>query len=591
MARALTSLRAKWTLALLVVGVVPAAATAAASWRVLVRAVERSERELEAAVVDETTRALDETFAEGEDGAGRVARLLFADGVAPDARLELARAAFARETALDCLAVYDVDGAFVDALARDGAACAKLAEERPSPAAPTAADDEEGQGVGRWVVRASEAGLEAIHLRPVRAAGARVGAVGARLDGRALAERVRETSRARFGREEGIAVLDGEGRVLVGSLGAAEDAGPRLFTAFGVTPEALAAPFVATTQLRDPTSGEALVGTVRSLPARRWALVVQRPEAEAFESLGAAKRAFAWLAGAVVVAALAAGAALGARATRPVLDLVRLVRAFGARRWAERSPVRTGDELEELGHSLDDMATSLAASEVEIERRARVQADLSRYLPDAVAASIAASGGERELALGGERRRVSVVFADVVGFTTYAERAAPDDVARLLNELFGVLTEVVFRHGGVVDKFMGDCVMAVFGATNEPNDGDDHARRAIRAAADMHRFVDAMAGALEDRSGFRVQLAVGVSTGEALAGNLGSSRRMEFTVIGDAVNVASRLEQLARGGQTLAVAATVEDAKDEAAFRSLGPQPLRGKAEAVEIFELEEEPA
>jgi class 3 adenylate cyclase len=229
-----------------------------------------------------------------------------------------------------------------------------------------------------------------------------------------------------------------------------------------------------------------------------------------------------------------------------------------------------------------DMAGTIARSEAELVRRARVEANLSRFLPATVAARIAEGG--QSLALGGERRVVSVVFADVTAFTPFVESAPPERVVAFLNELFGVMTEVVFRHEGTVDKFIGDAVMAVFGA---PTAQHDHAARAVACAEDLHRFVESSAERWKARYGIEPRLAVGIGAGEALVGNLGSEARMEYTCVGDTVNVAARLEALARPGQTLvtdAVARAAEAGGFE--FAALGPQTLRGKAQPIELFEL-----
>ena len=151
-----------------------------------------------------------------------------------------------------------------------------------------------------------------------------------------------------------------------------------------------------------------------------------------------------------------------------------------------------------------------------------------------------------------------------------------------MNELFSVLSEVVFRHGGMVDKFMGDCIMAVFGA-DEPA---DHAARAVACGEDMQRFVAARAPDWSRRFGLEVSLGIGIATGEALVGNLGSEARMEYTAIGDAVNVASRLEGLARPGQVLVPQRAADAAGAEFAFASLGQHALRGKQGTIEILEL-----
>jgi class 3 adenylate cyclase len=143
----------------------------------------------------------------------------------------------------------------------------------------------------------------------------------------------------------------------------------------------------------------------------------------------------------------------------------------------------------------------------------------------------------------------------------------------------------------MVDKFMGDCVMALFGASPLPA-GEagptalDCRRHAVAAAEDMMRFVEATGEEWKRRWGFEIKLGIGISSGPALVGNLGSDVRMEFTAIGDTVNVASRLEGLARPGQVLATTDVVEATRSQFDFVSIGKVPLRGKSEDVEIHAL-----
>ncbi len=169
------------------------------------------------------------------------------------------------------------------------------------------------------------------------------------------------------------------------------------------------------------TAEEPMVGTVQSMPSRRWAVVVRRPQAEAYGAFLAARRALGVGLVALVALATALGVWIAARTTRPIVALVALTRQYAARVFTARSTVRTGDELESLGTAMDAMADGLAESEREIARRQRVEADLSRFLPREVAERVAR--GEASLALGGERRTVTVLFADVASFTSFSEGA------------------------------------------------------------------------------------------------------------------------------------------------------------------------
>lgn len=327
-------------------------------------------------------------------------------------------------------------------------------------------------------------------------------------------------------------------------------------------------------------TGERMRGTFSTLARHRWLVVVQRPERDVLAALRSIQRAFVVAVMLAGLASVVAGTLLGSRGTRPIERLVALTRSYSERRFRTRSDVATGDELEELGRSLEAMADAIAEGEEEIARKTVVESQLSRYLPAQVASAIAK--GERTIALGGERRKVTVVFADIASFTTFAEGAPPEDVVTFLNEVFTILSAVVFRNGGMVDKFMGDCIMAVFGATE---DQPDHCARGLAAAEDMHRFVESQNADWRARFGFDVKLGIGVTTGDALVGNLGSEERMEFTVIGDTINTAARLESMAQAGQTL-VSRDVVEAVDGFDVQSLGTHLVRGKRDPIELFEL-----
>jgi adenylate cyclase len=187
------------------------------------------------------------------------------------------------------------------------------------------------------------------------------------------------------------------------------------------------------------------------------------------------------------------------------------------------------------------------------------------------------------VSLGGERREITVMFADVVGFTPLAERQRAQDVVTMLNELFTILTEIVFRHGGTVDKFVGDCVMAMWGA---PQPQADHAARAVAAAEDMQAWLEAGNESWRERFGFEIELAIGINSGEAVVGNFGSEKRMDYTAIGDTVNVAARLESIARPGQILVTAATRNAVGDRATFVALGARGVIGRSQQLELFEV-----
>ena len=209
------------------------------------------------------------------------------------------------------------------------------------------------------------------------------------------------------------------------------------------------------------------------------------------------------------------------------------------------------------------------------ETRAQLNDLLHRFVPSAVADRLIAT--PQEARPGGERREVSVLFADLRGFTHWSEHQTPEDVFEVLNQRLAIGAEAVLAEGGTLDKFMGDALMAIF---NAPQNQPDHAYRALRAA---YRMLSRLA---DDALG--LNFGVGINSGEALAGNLGVEQALNYTVIGDVVNQAKRIQELARRGQILFSQATYEQAQQWLTARSLGPQHLRGREQPVEVYELRE---
>jgi adenylate cyclase len=214
----------------------------------------------------------------------------------------------------------------------------------------------------------------------------------------------------------------------------------------------------------------------------------------------------------------------------------------------------------------------------ESERRERLQ----RYHSPAVVDRIMAQGpGDGGDVLPAQDRDISVLFADLVGFTTLSETLAPSEVASLLNRFFSAMTDAIFAEEGTVDKFIGDAILAVFGA---PVEQADHARRAVRAAQAMRRSVAKLNAAGGGRP-LRVRYAI--NSGVAIAGDVGSARRREYTVLGDVVNTAARLEALAEPDQIIVSRATYDRITPPIAATPLGEVAIRGRAAKVEILSID----
>jgi class 3 adenylate cyclase len=214
-----------------------------------------------------------------------------------------------------------------------------------------------------------------------------------------------------------------------------------------------------------------------------------------------------------------------------------------------------------------------------LKERALFAKALASFLPPEVAELVEASPAALSLR---EEREATIVFSDIRGFSGLAERLPPREVAEVVGRHLTAMVEVVTSRGGVLDKFAGDAVMAVFGA---PRPADDHARRALGCAAAMQR----RQAALNDeaaRAGLATfQIGVGVNTGTVIAGTLGGAGRMDYTVLGDVVNVAQRLQSEAVGGEILASAVTVERSGTDLA-EPVGLKRLKGRQELVEVYRI-----
>ncbi len=230
------------------------------------------------------------------------------------------------------------------------------------------------------------------------------------------------------------------------------------------------------------------------------------------------------------------------------------------------------------------------------ESRAAGTAPLAEFeagMDAAGAAALQAKADERDdlagerggLAAGpdGERRIVTVLYSDISGYKAFTDRSDPETVAELANEIFRALTEAIYRNGGIVDKYMGDAIMAVFGA---PIAHEDDPCRAIRAAVAMQAAAKTFSDALAARTGQRLELRIGINTGPVVAGAVSGNRKRSYTVAGEAVNVAQRMEAAAEPGNILVAHDTWLAARDEFEFAEQGEVLVRGGEAAVRAYEM-----
>lgn len=186
-----------------------------------------------------------------------------------------------------------------------------------------------------------------------------------------------------------------------------------------------------------------------------------------------------------------------------------------------------------------------------------------------------------KLKLGGARREVTALFADIRGFTAFGEPLPPEQLLEVLNNYLAMAAEACLLHEGTLDKFMGDAVMAIF---NAPLDQADHTLRAVRAALGMKADIEAFHETVEPR--WQLSYGIGINVGEAVMGLIGTRLRLDYTAIGDTVNTAKRIQENARPGQILLSDAAYERVKDQVTVNVLEPMRVKGKAQPVQVYEL-----
>lgn len=248
---------------------------------------------------------------------------------------------------------------------------------------------------------------------------------------------------------------------------------------------------------------------------------------------------------------------------------------------AERGHVNLNLQLSPLKDAQNDtLGVAMVLDDLtEKRRREKTMGHVRRYLPPALVDSLT---DIENLQLGGARCTISILFGDVRGFSTFSEQQGPEMVVDVINSYFTVAADAILLHEGVIDKFMGDAVMALFNTPFLPQ--DDHALRAVRAALAVQYDLVALREVLDaDR---QLQMGIGIHTGDAVLGNIGSPDRLDFSAIGDAVNLAKRLQEMTGPGQILMSQATYEQTREWVEVVALEPVQVKGRQAMEQVYEL-----
>ena len=220
---------------------------------------------------------------------------------------------------------------------------------------------------------------------------------------------------------------------------------------------------------------------------------------------------------------------------------------------------------------------------IEDKNKEKIKSAMGKYISEDIMKNVVKNIDE--LKLGGKKANVTVLFADIRGFTSMSEKLSADEVSVILNEYFTEIEPIVTRHNGVINKFIGDAVMAIFG---EPIQDENHPKNAVRCACEMLDKVKELQTKWLEEGKPKIEIGIGINTGEAFVGNIGSEKRMEYTVIGDMVNLASRIEGNNKVYKTnlLISSSTFASARSIVDTVKISNVKIRGKEKTIDLYEV-----
>jgi len=311
-----------------------------------------------------------------------------------------------------------------------------------------------------------------------------------------------------------------------------------------------------------------------SLSRQPWVLLTEVDRDEELAGLRRLRRELGLGVALVLFSSFVIAQQVSSSITSPLQTLGEFAKRIGSGDLTSRTAISGRDVSGRLSAALNDMASGL-------QERDHVKEVFGRYIATQVSDKLLAG----EVNLGGESRRVTILFSDIRNFTGMSEAMAPQQVVAFLNDYFSEMVDAVFENGGVLDKFMGDGLMAVFGSVG---DDADHERRAVQTALRMKALLAKINGVRAISGAQPIAIGIGIHTDEVIVGNIGSRKRLEYTVVGDGVNTTSRLQTLNKEfGTTILVSETTHAAIAGAFMcRQMPEAHLRGKTKNLQFYEV-----
>ena len=308
-----------------------------------------------------------------------------------------------------------------------------------------------------------------------------------------------------------------------------------------------------------------------------WAVIVERDEEEAYRAVASMRSGLLlWVSIGLGIATLGA-LFLAHRISKPVEALAGVAAKVGKGHLDTEVPeINSRDEIGDLADTMKEMISGL-------QEREFIREAFGRYVSPEVAQSVLEDPDG--LKPGGSVKTVTVLMSDLRGFTSLSERFSPAQMVELLNDYLGLMADTIAQHGGTVIEFIGDAVMALFGA---PASHDDDAVRAVACTIDMQRKLDDFNRDDASKGIPELQMGIGLNTGSVIVGNIGSEKRMKYGVVGDTVNMAARAESFTVGGEILVAEGTYEAVGSSAVFRGPFEVRAKGKKDPMRLYAVVE---
>jgi adenylate cyclase len=324
----------------------------------------------------------------------------------------------------------------------------------------------------------------------------------------------------------------------------------------------------------DPQSGEAKLAAFRLVGFGGLGVIAEVAQAKAYEAVKKVIYRSILVASIVLCLSFLAGYLYSGTITWPIRQLAAAAERIANGDFKIELKPRGSDEVADLSLTFNHMALGL-------EERDRVKATFSKFHNKEIAEKLLSG----EVKLGGERREATIFFSDVRGFTAMSESMEPEQVVEMLNEYMTRMVSIIRSHGGVVDKYVGDAIMALWGV---PIGGPDDTRNAVRACLAMREELAKLNELRISRGQSALKIGMGLNVGPVIAGNIGSEEKMEYTVIGDAVNTASRFESMTKeyGTDLVVPKAIVDRVNDHFVFEQSHSIKVKGKSVALEVFKV-----